>query len=131
METSGNQFNKWCDRRWFLEVLKGLLGAIPQRKSQASWVDGLQLVSDRIQSALPGKGYFPPALTGRSTSVKEEGTNGVEVTAQKKVLHSLLGPVSCVPLNNTPALSETWMSKDGFDKMVQNPSGANLLESED
>lgn len=41
-------------------------------------------------------------------------------------------PVSCVPLNNTRALSETWLSKDGFDKMrSQNPSGLNLLESED
>lgn len=41
-------------------------------------------------------------------------------------------PVSSVPLNNTLELSETLLSKDGFDEMrSQNPSGLNRLESGD
>jgi len=90
METSGNQFNKWSTGSWFLEVLRGLLGAIPQRKSQASWVDGL-LVSDRIQSALPGKATSHLHSQEGSTSVQRGRNEWVEVTAWK-VLHSLLGP---------------------------------------
>ena len=76
---------------WFLEVLRGLLGAIPQRKLQTNWVDGL-LVSARIQSAVPGRATSHLHSQEGSTSVQRGRNEGVETTAQENVLHSLLGP---------------------------------------
>lgn len=66
----------------------GLQGAIPRRKPQANWVDGLP-VSVRTQSTAPDRERATSHLHSQegSTSVQRGRQEGVEATAQESVLH--------------------------------------------